>query len=605
MLVSRLSSVLCLIAAQILSKIHDPYKQECITRKVHCHPEAICQFDELTSDYYCRCLPGYKGDGINLCQDPGFRITISNASACDGFGEQVCLLKATERKVTFKVLVSTSGHYQMHEVRWYKLYSGQSPQFYSYRRRLSPVEHVAPRMAVGNHGQALTLLSINEDDFYPNLFWAEVKSHAASPKMAMVEAYDLPGFQMLNPSNLRYYFVLESVPIEIGEFLEGDTIAIHLPQYLQLSASSFVRWIKETRPMTLLDSQAVVLANGLEGIEIGRLMAADFGFVRALVYDFSPDVPGRVLVAQRLFFIKKDISKTCNGSRDEKNCRCNQGFEGNGVHCVDIDECKKEMLMNCLPEAKCVNTYGSHFCRCPKGLEGDGLLSCIDIDECARDSHGCNRDAACLNTLGSYFCVCPSGFIGDGVHCKAKSSWSPWSPWSICSATCGFQNQMRIRQCTHPESGMRCVGHSADLKLCPNLRPCQTNGHWSEWSPWSVCSETCAGLKRRVRMCDHPAPSRGGLPCKGEKDELIMCSDDNRCPVDGLWSPWASWTPCPISCGLGVVSRSRRCNNPSPQHGGNNCSGHGYEEGSCGFPEAFCKYLAKPSESIIPGKLIQ
>ncbi|XP_053864977.1 coadhesin-like isoform X2 [Malaclemys terrapin pileata] len=395
-----------------------------------------------------------------------------------------------------------------------------------------------------------------------------------------------------------------TLSIELGQFLEGDTITIQLPQYLQVSPSSFVKWTKEPSLMTLFATNAVVLANGTEGIEIKGVKNSEFGYIRALVYDFTPDVPGRVMVAQRLFFIKKDISKMCNGTRNEKNCHCNPGFEGNGVHCIDIDECVEGMPMKCLPEAECINRYGSYFCRCPHGFEGDGLYSCVDIDECAGGIHNCNPDATCLNTLGSYFCVCQSGFIGDGIHCKAKSIWSPWSPWSVCTVTCGYQNQMRIRLCTHPESGMRCEGPSADLKLCPNLEPCPMNGQWSEWSPWSMCSDTCSGIKKRIRICNSPAPSRGGLPCAGLKEEVTVCNN-NKCPVDGMWSPWASWTPCPISCGLGVVSRSRRCNNPAPEHGGKNCTGHGYEEGSCGFPEDFCKYLKRPSESIIPGKLIQ
>ncbi|ETE58546.1 Thrombospondin-2, partial [Ophiophagus hannah] len=82
---------------------------------------------------------------------------------------------------------------------------------------------------------------------------------------------------------------------------------------------------------------------------------------------------------------------------------------------------------------------------------------------------------------------------------------------------------MRIRECTHEESGMRCLGPSADLKGCPNLRPCPINGGWSVWSPWSVCLETCSGIKKRVRFCDSPPASRGGLPCTGEKEQLGLC----------------------------------------------------------------------------------
>lgn len=68
-------------------------------------------------------------------------------------------------------------------------------------------------MSETNNGQALTLLSINEDDFYPNLFWAELKSQVLPNKKATIEAYDLTDFQTLNPSRLRYFFVLDRMPI--------------------------------------------------------------------------------------------------------------------------------------------------------------------------------------------------------------------------------------------------------------------------------------------------------------------------------------------------------------------------------------------------------
>ncbi|XP_029434913.1 coadhesin-like isoform X3 [Rhinatrema bivittatum] len=253
----------------------------------------------------------------------------------------------------------------------------------------------------------------------------------------------------------------------------------------------------------------------------------DFGYIRAIVYGYISGVPVKVMVAQQLFLLKKDLSKVCQGTRSEDNCKCNPGFEGNGIHCVDKDECVEGMPLVCLPQATCINTYGSYICQCPEGFEGDGLYSCIDIDECATEASHCNPKAICVNTLGSYICVCQSGFIERGNHCKERSTWTPWSPWSICTVSCVRQNQMRIRLCTHPESGMRCEGPSAQLKPCP------------------------------VK---------------------------NSCPVDSLWSPWTAWTPCPLSCGLAMVSRFRRCISPSPGHSGKNCVGSAYEEGSCGFP---------------------
>lgn len=68
-------------------------------------------------------------------------------------------------------------------------------------------------MVLSNHGMSLTLSSVKESDFFPNLFWAEVKSIDLPDLADAVEPYDLTRFQMLNPSRLRYYFLLDIVPI--------------------------------------------------------------------------------------------------------------------------------------------------------------------------------------------------------------------------------------------------------------------------------------------------------------------------------------------------------------------------------------------------------
>nr|XP_022919274.1 A disintegrin and metalloproteinase with thrombospondin motifs 2-like [Onthophagus taurus] len=44
-------------------------------------------------------------------------------------------------------------------------------------------------------------------------------------------------------------------------------------------------------------------------------------------------------------------------------------------------------------------------------------------------------------------------------------------------------------------------------------------------------------------------------------------------PQNGRWSSWSSWGPCSRTCGIGAEFRSRKCDNPPPMYGGNNCFG--------------------------------
>lgn len=42
------------------------------------------------------------------------------------------------------------------------------------------------------------------------------------------------------------------------------------------------------------------------------------------------------------------------------------------------------------------------------------------------------------------------------------------------------------------------------------------NGAYSPWSSWGTCSKSClGGVRRRVRTCSNPPPSRGGRECRG------------------------------------------------------------------------------------------
>nr|XP_039260456.1 A disintegrin and metalloproteinase with thrombospondin motifs 18-like isoform X1 [Styela clava] len=43
--------------------------------------------------------------------------------------------------------------------------------------------------------------------------------------------------------------------------------------------------------------------------------------------------------------------------------------------------------------------------------------------------------------------------------------------------------------------------------------------------------------------------------------------------VNGGWSEYGEWSKCSRSCGIGVATKYRQCNNPSPMYGGRHCEG--------------------------------
>ncbi|XP_063227161.1 A disintegrin and metalloproteinase with thrombospondin motifs 2-like [Bacillus rossius redtenbacheri] len=56
-------------------------------------------------------------------------------------------------------------------------------------------------------------------------------------------------------------------------------------------------------------------------------------------------------------------------------------------------------------------------------------------------------------------------------------------------------------------------------------------------------------------------------------------------PRHGGWGAWGPWGPCSRSCGPAVRFRSRRCDNPRPEHGGEDCRGRGEEMQLCAHRE--------------------
>ncbi|XP_072243654.1 A disintegrin and metalloproteinase with thrombospondin motifs 12-like [Leuresthes tenuis] len=55
--------------------------------------------------------------------------------------------------------------------------------------------------------------------------------------------------------------------------------------------------------------------------------------------------------------------------------------------------------------------------------------------------------------------------------------------------------------------------------------PETVNGGWGQWSTWSYCSRTCGtGVQSAERECDNPKPEFGGKYCTGERKRYRTCN---------------------------------------------------------------------------------
>jgi len=58
-------------------------------------------------------------------------------------------------------------------------------------------------------------------------------------------------------------------------------------------------------------------------------------------------------------------------------------------------------------------------------------------------------------------------------------------------------------------------------------------GGWGEWSDWDECAVICGGADQgRTRVCDNPAPQFGGDDCTvdSSSDSETQRCNENPCP---------------------------------------------------------------------------
>jgi CUB/sushi domain-containing protein len=127
------------------------------------------------------------------------------------------------------------------------------------------------------------------------------------------------------------------------------------------------------------------------------------------------------------------VLATCINTPGSFECECLPGFVGNGIVCVDDDECANSP---CDPFAICTNTTGGFECACPSGFTGNGF-TCTDINECLVANGNCDALTTCTNVPGSRTCgPCPAGYAGTGdTACIRRDCGDPGVPANATRTT--------------------------------------------------------------------------------------------------------------------------------------------------------------------------
>ncbi|KAK2858572.1 hypothetical protein Q5P01_003192 [Channa striata] len=205
---------------------------------------------------------------------------------------------------------------------------------------------------------------------------------------------------------------------------------------------------------------------------------------------------------------------------------------------------------------------------------------------CPRSCSDLHGDTECLDSPGcSHTCGCPGDMVlQDGVcvsreECRCKYHNSSAFGGLDSSNTSwvwpgGFDWQFANPGDSIVDDCRNCSCEAGVLQ-CQSLPGCHVDGGWSQWGAWTECSLSCGGgVKSRKRQCDNPFPQSGGRGCLGASDQQTKCNIQTCTDAVSMWQPWSQWSVCSVSCGGGQQSRSRLCSSPP-------CSGLSRQSKTC------------------------
>jgi formylglycine-generating enzyme required for sulfatase activity len=236
-----------------------------------------------------------------------------------------------------------------------------------------------------------------------------------------------------------------------------------------------------------------------------------------------------------------DAHAACVRGLPHYACVCSVGWSGDGVTCVDVDEC----AVSPCGRGACTNIPGSYACTCEAGFEEvDG--TCRDVNECTHAPCGVGT---CTNTQGAYICACPSGYVSDGTSCRDVDECADANGGCDANATCTNKAGSHDCTCNHGFDGN---GRSCDRNECVlDAVDCGRN---------AVCRNTVGSFR-----CDCAV---------GYAQVGLSCADVDECRAkpcgNGACMNTEGGFTC--TCPAGYTFDGRTCSDIDECAGSNNCS---------------------------------
>lgn len=129
----------------------------------------------------------------------------------------------------------------------------------------------------------------------------------------------------------------------------------------------------------------------------------------------------------------------CDAGCTEAGCgAC--GLASTHDACSDCETGPSPACSACDENATCQDSGQGVVCECSPGYAGDGL-ACVNVDECGAGEHECAENEVCRDTDGSYTCDCADGYVLNAGACVSPIVYLDFLPTAVNSngtAVAGF-----------------------------------------------------------------------------------------------------------------------------------------------------------------------